>query len=73
MKKVYNFSTLNEFLNIQSTPQEVANRLSKIAINYARTTNEMMLDDMHKDLDFLQLMIDCFELITLKNEKEERV
>lgn len=73
MKKVYNFSTLNEFLNIQSTPQEVANRLSKIAINYARTTNETMLDDMHQDLDFLQLMIDCFELITLKNEKEELI
>lgn len=70
MKKVYDFTALNEFMNIQATPQEIANRLSKIAINYARTTNETMLEDMHHDLDFLQLMIDCFELITLKNEKE---
>lgn len=70
MKKVYDFTALNEFMNIQATSQEIANRLSRIAINYARTTNETMLEDMRHDLDFLQLMIDCFELITLKNEKE---
>lgn len=73
MKKVYDFTALNEFMNIQATPQEIANRLSKIAINYARTTNETMLEDMHHDLDFLQLMIDCFGLILLMSGKEERV
>lgn len=70
MKKTYNFTALDEFMNIQATPQEIANRLSKIAINYARTTNEAMLEDMRHDLDFLQLMIDCFELITPTNGKE---
>ena len=71
MKKVYNYNSLGEFLNVQATPQETAHRLSRIAMNYARTTNETMLEDMHHDLDFLQLMIDCFELITPINGKEE--
>lgn len=71
MKKIYNYAVLGEFLNVQATPQEIANRLSKVAINYARTTNENMLDEMRHDLDFLQLMIDCFELLTPMNGKEE--
>ena len=70
MKKEYNFTAFNEFLNIQATPQEITHRLSRVAMNYARTTNEAMLDDMHHDLNFLQLMIDCFELLTPMNGKE---
>lgn len=71
MKKEYSFVAFNEFLNTQATPQEIARRLSRVAMNYARTTNEFILDDMRHDLDFLQLMIDCFELLTPMNGKEE--
>lgn len=66
MKKVYNYTILNEFLNIQATPQEIVKRLSEIAINYAATTNEMALEDMRNDLGFLRLMINCFESIIEK-------
>lgn len=66
MKKVYNYTILNEFLNIQATPQEITKRLSEIAINYATTTNEMALEDMRNDLGFLRLMINCFESIIEK-------
>lgn len=72
MKKEYNFTALNEYMNIQATPQEIANRISKIAINYARTTNETMLEDMRHDLDFLMLMIDCFELITVMSKEDSK-
>lgn len=72
MKKEYNFTALNEFMNIQATPQEIANRLSKVAINYARTTNEIMLEDMRHDLDFLQLMIECLGLITLMSKEDTK-
>lgn len=68
MKKVYNYTPLGEFLNVQATPQEIARRLSRVAINYARTTNEMVLEEMRDDLSFLQLIIDCFELIEEKKE-----
>lgn len=68
MKKVYNYTILNEFLNIQATPQEIVKRLSEIAINYAATTNEMALEDMRNDLGFLRLMINCFESIIEKED-----
>ena len=73
MKKEYSFVAFNEFLNAQATPKEIAYRLTRVAMNYARTTNEIMLEDMRHDLDFLQLMIDCFELITPMNGKEEKL
>ena len=54
MKKVYNFIAFNEFLNIEASPIEIKNRLYEIAINYAKTCDDYYLDDMKKDISFLQ-------------------
>ena len=73
MKKVYNYAVLNEFFNTDATPQEVKERLYEIAINYAKTCNDYSLDDMKKDISFLQWIADHIAMVTEKQGKEETV
>ena len=71
MKKVYNFIAFNEFLNIEASPIEIKNRLYEIAINYAKTCDGYYLDDMKKDISFLQWIADHIAMVTEKQGKEE--
>jgi hypothetical protein len=73
MKKVYNYAVLNEFFNTEATPREVKERLCEIAINYAKTCDYYSLDDMKKDISFLQSLADHIEMVIEKQGKEETV
>jgi hypothetical protein len=73
MKKVYNYAVLNEFFNTEATPREVKERLCEIAINYAKTCDDYSLDDMKKDISFLQSLADHIAMVIEKQGKEENV
>lgn len=73
MKKVYNYAVLNEFFNTEATPREVKERLCEIAINYAKTCDDYSLDDMKKDISFLQSLADHIAMAIEKQGKEENV
>lgn len=73
MKKVYNYAVLNEFFNTDATPQEIKGRLYEIAINYAKTCDDCSLDDMKKDISFLQWIADHIAMVIEIQGKGENV
>lgn len=49
----YDFSGFNQWLVEQDTPEGIIARVKRIMINYARTTDEDMLESMKEDLSYL--------------------
>ena len=65
-EKQYDFTGLNQWLNEEDTPEGIIGRVTRIMINYARTTDADMLDSMKEDLSYLDYLMTAFHTIKRK-------